>query len=155
MAGLAWLTAPGGPLAALGPARAVPWWAAPAVAAVAAGPAIAAALDAYRSLGWAVADGVVVARSGVLVRRTAWVPRERLQGLALTASPFQRRAHLATLDLLIARSPGVWGGPRLLDLDRATGERLQAELAAALAPAPARVRSSAASGSSAPAPSSP
>jgi len=149
VAGLAWLTAPDGPLAALDPAPAVPWWAAPVVAAVVAGPAVAAALDAYRSLGWTVVDGVVVSRSGVLVRRTAWVPRERLQGLALTAGPFQRRARLATLDLQIARSPGVWGGPRLLDLDRATGERLQADLAAALAPARAAVRSGAGAGAGA------
>jgi len=93
-------------------------------------PAGALALDAYRSLGRAELDGIVVARTGVLVRRTAFVPADRLQSLALEENPFQRRLGLATVDLQIARSPGAWRGPRLVDVDRRDGEKALRELAA-------------------------
>lgn len=87
-------------------------------------PAVIAALDAYRALGAAHVAGTVIGRAGVLVRRTAYVPIRNLQMLKLTATPFQRRRGLATLGLEIARSPGVWGGPELIDLDRQHGETL-------------------------------
>lgn len=95
-------------------------------------PAVAAAIAAYRALGHAERDGIVVARSGVLVRRTAFVPKARLQSLALTANPLQRWRRLATLDLQIARSPGVWPGPQLVDLDADVGRALLGDLAAAV-----------------------
>lgn len=88
------------------------------------------ALAAYRSLGRAEVDGIVVARTGVLVRRTVFVPRDRLQSLALKESPFQRRLDLATVDLQIARSPGGWSGPRLVDVSRGDGEEALRNLAA-------------------------
>ncbi|HVL98240.1 MAG TPA: PH domain-containing protein, partial [Egibacteraceae bacterium] len=93
-------------------------------------PAVAVALGSYRALGHAQLDDFVVARSGLLVRRTAFVPTARLQSLALTANPVQRWRRLATLDLQIARSPGVWSGPQLIDLDAGTGHDLLGELAA-------------------------
>ena len=102
-------------------------------------PAVAAALGSYRALGHAELDAFVVARSGVLVRRTAFVPRARLQSLELTANPLQRWRRLATLDLQIARSPGVWSGPQLIDLDAGTGRALLAELAATMRPGRAPV----------------
>ncbi|MDP8970343.1 MAG: PH domain-containing protein, partial [Actinomycetota bacterium] len=68
--------------------------------------------------------------SGLLVRRTVFVPSSRLQSLALTASPWQRQRRLATLELQIPRSPGVWSGPRLIDLDVDSGRRLLTRLAA-------------------------
>jgi uncharacterized membrane protein YdbT with pleckstrin-like domain len=54
----------------------------------------------------------------------------RLQSLALTATPFQRWRDLGTVELQIARSPGVWGGPQLIDLDATAGRRLLATLTA-------------------------
>lgn len=92
-------------------------------------PAIGAAIGSYRALGYAAVEGFVVARAGFLVRRTALVPKARLQSLALTATPLQRRRRLATLDLQIARSPGVWSGPQLIDLDAEAGAALLADLA--------------------------
>lgn len=92
-------------------------------------PAVGAAIGSYRALGVAEVEGFVVARSGFLVRRTAFVPKGRLQSLALTASPLQRWRRLATLDLQIARSPGVWPGPQLVDLDAAAGRALLSHLA--------------------------
>lgn len=53
----------------------------------------------YRALAWAVADGHVLARAGVLTRRTWVVPVSRVQTVALRASPFQRRLGLATLSI--------------------------------------------------------
>lgn len=96
-------------------------------------PALAAAVGSYRALGHAELDAFVVARSGLLVRRTAFVPKARLQSLALTASPWQRGRHLATLDLQIARSPGAWSGPQLIDLDAQSGRALLGDLAATMA----------------------
>lgn len=99
-------------------------------------PTGAAAVGAYRALGHAERPGLAIARSGLFVRRTAYVPTARLQSLALTATPFQRRRRLATVELQIARSPGVWGGPEIVDIDADRGFRLLAELnAASIAPA--------------------
>ena len=94
-------------------------------------PAVAAALGAYRALGRAEVDGVVVARAGVLVRRTAFVPVRSLQSLALEATPFQRRRRLATIDLQIARGFGGGGDARLIDVDRGDAEHVLRRLAVA------------------------
>lgn len=90
--------------------------------------AVLVGLDAYAGLGWVEARGHLIGRSGVLVRRTAFVPVARLQSLSAQSTPFQRRLGLATLDLQIARSPGAWGGPRLIDVATADVERWLAEL---------------------------
>jgi len=95
-------------------------------------PAVLGARSAYQALGEGEAGGVLVTRSGLLVRRTAYVPVGNLQSLALTASPFQRRAGLATVELQIPRSPGVWGGPQLLDVERDRAETVLRRLAAEL-----------------------
>lgn len=92
-------------------------WGPPGLAAVLTiGPAAAAAIAAYRSLGWALDERLVVARAGWLVRRTSFVRRNRLQSLELSQSPFQRRRALASLSLQIARSGGGPGDPVLVDL---------------------------------------
>jgi putative membrane protein len=59
--------------------------------------AVALAADRYRSLGHAVADGRLVARSGSLVRRRCVVAGEGIIGCNVERSFFQRRAGLATL----------------------------------------------------------
>ncbi|MGH3665639.1 MAG: PH domain-containing protein [Egibacteraceae bacterium] len=90
-------------------------------------PAAAVALAAYGGLGHAAEPDLVVARSGWLVRTTAFVPRARLQSLALRQSAFQRRRGLATLALQIARGRGS-SDPRMIDLDEALARRLLATL---------------------------
>lgn len=87
------------------------------------GPALAAALAAYRALGHGQHGGVVLARSGALVRATSFVPVTRLASLALSASPFQRRTGLATLALQIPAASAS-GTPQLHDLDRGDGLEL-------------------------------
>jgi membrane protein YdbS with pleckstrin-like domain/GNAT superfamily N-acetyltransferase len=51
----------------------------------------------YRSRGWALGPGYLVARAGVVNRVTWIVPDRKLQTLHLRVSPFQRRLGLATL----------------------------------------------------------
>jgi len=97
------------------------------------GPAVAWALDAYRALGVGRVGDTLVMRSGVLVRRTAFVPVGRVQALALSASPVQRRQRLATLELQVARSPGTWSGPRMIDVDVRVADRWLAGLAREIA----------------------
>src|SRR5690606_7151480 len=73
---------------------------------------------------------VVVVRAGWWVRRTAFVPTSRLQALTVDQTLLQRGRRLATLRLGIARSPGLWSGPQMIDLDR----DVAFETASALAP---------------------
>ena len=96
-----------------------------------AGPLIAWAVAAYRALGHGEHAGILVARSGALVRRTAFVPTDRLQSLELSAGILQRRVRLATLALQIP-GPGGYADPRWIDLDRRTGETLLGQLAEAI-----------------------
>ena len=51
----------------------------------------------YVNRGWALQQGYVVARAGVLNRVTWIIPEHKLQTLHLRESPFQRRAGLASL----------------------------------------------------------
>ena len=86
----------------------------------------------YRSRGWALAPGYVVARAGVLTRVTWIVPDRKLQTLHLKSTPFQRRRGLATLVVDTAA-----GGRDAVveDLSEATGRRLLDEMAARVASA--------------------
>jgi putative membrane protein len=100
-------------------------WGTPGLAALLLGlPAAGVAESSYRALGHAELPGLVVARSGWWVRRTAFVPESRLQTLACSATVLQRWRRLATLELQIARSPGLWNGPQMIDLDRDVAWRL-------------------------------
>lgn len=96
-------------------------------------PALGAAEASYRALGHAELPGVVLVRSGWWVRRTAAVPTTRLQTLSVTQSLFQRWRRLATLNLGIARSPGLWGGPQMIDLDRDVAFGILRDLAPVMA----------------------
>jgi putative membrane protein len=93
-----------------------------------AGVALPAAFGAYRALGWRRDADVVLARDGVLVRRTSVTPVYAPQSLRLTSSPFQRRRGLATLRIELART-GRARDPRLVDLAVHDAERLQRTLA--------------------------
>lgn len=114
-------------------AAAVAVWQVPGLLALALlAPTVAAADAGYRALGWARGHGLVVARAGWWTRRTAFVPEHRLQTLACSATVLQRWRRLATVDLQIARSPGLWSGPRWIDLDAGEAERQTAQLAEVL-----------------------
>jgi putative membrane protein len=77
---------------------------------------------------WALTDDVLLLRSGWLTRRLAIAPRGRVQTVRLSESPFDRRAHMATVAIDTAgagaRSPPI----RIPYLTR----EVAAELAAAL-----------------------
>ena len=80
---------------------------------------------AYRSRGWALPPGYVMARSGVLTRVTWIVPDRKLQTLHLRGSPFQRRHGLATVIVDTAA-----GGRQaaIIDLGEPAARRLLEEL---------------------------
>ncbi|MEM1417402.1 MAG: PH domain-containing protein [Myxococcota bacterium] len=66
-------------------------------------PALGALLGAlaHRRLGWALTGTHLALRWGRLGRFRAWVPRDRVQGVTLTATPFDRRAGIVTLRLYV------------------------------------------------------
>ena len=82
---------------------------------------------AYRGRGWAVPEGYVVARSGVLTRVTWIIPDRKLQTLHLRSTPFQRRLGLATLIVDTAA-----GGRQaaVIDLGAPAARRLLDQMAA-------------------------
>jgi putative membrane protein len=115
---------------ALATAAAAGVWGMPGLfAAVLLIPAVATADASYRALGWARDHGLLVARAGWWTRRTAFVPEHRLQTPARRATLLQRWRRLATVELSIARSPGLWSGPRWIDLDAETADARIVELA--------------------------
>ena len=69
-------------LAALAPLVPLPWW---------------IARRQYQNRGWALSQGYVLARSGVLNRVTWIIPEHKLQTLHVHQTPLQRRHGLATL----------------------------------------------------------
>jgi putative membrane protein len=89
----------------------------------------------YRSLGWALAPGFVVARAGFLTRVTWVVPEWKIQTLHVRQTPFQRRHRLATLLVDTAA-----GQAAIVDLHRDDADALLERIApraAARRPAPA------------------
>ncbi len=93
-----------------------PWWAPVIALVVVAAVAVPVAVAEWRALGSAEVEGVLVALTGVLVRRRVHVPVGRVQTMTLSATPFQRRLDLADVGVGIARSGG-WAGPRLPEVD--------------------------------------
>lgn len=77
------------------------WWALVALAVVLPLGPLAGELS-YRGLGWAERQGVHHSRTGALGRRTAIVPRPRVQSAAVVATWFQRRRRLASVRLDLA-----------------------------------------------------
>lgn len=123
---------------AVATAAAVAVWGLPGLAAgLVAVPALAAGHAAYRALGWARPDGLLIARAGWWTRRTAFVPEHRLQAAARTATVLQRWRGLATVELQIARSPGLWSGPRWIDLDSGDADRQMLDLSGIMIRMPA------------------
>lgn len=73
-------------------------------------------LVSWRALGHSIDARHAVLRSGVLVRRTLFVPLANLQHLALTSTPVQLVLGLATVKVAI---PRAWGRATDLARDRA------------------------------------
>ncbi|MGF1664683.1 MAG: PH domain-containing protein [Acidimicrobiia bacterium] len=81
---------------------------------------------AYRAIGYRIDDELIVARSGVLTRRTWLVPVGKAQSTVVRSNPFQRRLGLATLSIDTA-GPGS-KEVVIIDLERATAEAIAIEL---------------------------
>lgn len=69
---------------------------------------------AHRRAGHARTPAVAVVGHGVLQHRVVLIPRHRLQSARTSASPFQRRVHLRTIHLDVARAVRA---PSLFDMD--------------------------------------
>ena len=91
-------------------------------------PSAALAVDSWRNLGWQRHGDHVVAREGTIVRSTSYVPLERMQGVEVSANPFQRRVGLAHLVLLVADAGRLPDDSRLRDLDAGVAADLQRHL---------------------------
>jgi putative membrane protein len=81
----------------------------------------------YRDAGWAYQGDRLVVRSRLLSRTTAVAPRRRLQSRAVTRSPLQRRARLATFRAQVA-SGGGGAELRVADLGFDAAEALMEDL---------------------------
>lgn len=81
---------------------------------------------AYRAIGYRIDDELIVARSGVLMRRTWLVPVAKAQSAVVRSNPFQRRLGLATLSIDTA-GPGS-KEVVIIDLERATADALAVDL---------------------------
>lgn len=81
--------------------------------------------QAHRRAGWAERPELVAVASGVLVHRLDLVPVSRIQSCTASASPFQRRAGLATIRVNVAGSPS---DPQLYDIGEADARRWLVEL---------------------------
>lgn len=92
-------------------------------------PLLAIAEASYRALGHAEVPGLVVTRGGWWVRRTAFVPDDRLHAVESEATLLQRRRRLATVRLGIPRSPGLWSGPQMVDLEQEVAGAVLEDLA--------------------------
>lgn len=82
----------------------------------------------WRSLGHTVDADMAVTRGGVLVRRTAFVPLENLQHLALSVTPLQRLLSLGTVKMHVPRAVGA-----ALDIPRIRAEQRFSLLAGVMA----------------------
>jgi putative membrane protein len=80
----------------------------------------------YRMRGFALAEGHVVLRSGVLNRVTWVVPDEKIQTLHLTTTPFQRRHGLASLTVDTASGGSQ---PTLVDVGAGDAQSLLERMA--------------------------
>ncbi|GAA2433559.1 PH domain-containing protein [Actinomadura vinacea] len=85
---------------------ALPWTLAFGALATAAG--LTLAQDAYRSLGHALSDEYLLARSGTINRRSVALRRTAITGWTLSQSPFQRRHGLITVAAATAAGKNVY-----------------------------------------------
>ncbi|MFD2470957.1 PH domain-containing protein [Amycolatopsis silviterrae] len=80
--------------------------------------AVLVGVDRYRTLGHAITGRYLVTRSGSLARATVAVQRDRLTGIVVRQSLFQRRAGLVTVIAPVAAGSGHY---RVLDVEEGAG----------------------------------
>lgn len=85
------------------------------------------ALRRFAALGYAVKDGFVCARGGVLKRSTVFIPLERVQFVGMDSSFFQRRLGLASLSVRTASSFAT-ADATIPDLPRDVARSLQDQI---------------------------
>lgn len=77
---------------------------------------------------WALERDVLLFRSGWLVRKLTIVPRDRVQSLNLSMSPFDRRQHMASLSVDTAGGSARAAGVRIRYLPVGVAHKLAATL---------------------------
>lgn len=77
---------------------------------------------------WALEREVLLFRSGWLTRRLTIVPRDRVQTLNVSTSPFDRRRHMASLSVDTAGGSSMSAGVRIRYLPADVAHRLAASL---------------------------
>lgn len=92
--------------------------------------AVVLGLVEYQQLAHGMTDRVLAGRSGALSVTTGLAPLVKVQGVTRSASPFQRRLHLASLTAHVAGPGGDLG---VLDLGADDGTELHAALVIAAA----------------------
>ncbi|MGL5866376.1 MAG: PH domain-containing protein [Dermatophilaceae bacterium] len=81
----------------------------------------------WRRIGYALGSRAIVIRSGVLTRRAVVVPHARVQSLALSQGPLERRLGIA--NAIVVSTPGPVTA-RVPNLDQLDAERFLVEVAA-------------------------
>ncbi len=72
----------------------------------------------YKALGYALTDGFLLTREGILYQKIHVAPHGKLQWLSLSQGPIQRRYRIANLDVGTAAVIGAQlGSPSIVDLD--------------------------------------
>ncbi|MGL5912242.1 MAG: PH domain-containing protein, partial [Phycicoccus sp.] len=82
---------------------------------------------AWPRIGYTLGSRTIVIRSGVFTRRAVLVPHARVQSLALSQGPLERRLHIA--NAIVVSTPGPVTA-RVPNLDQAEAERFLVEVAA-------------------------
>jgi len=77
---------------------------------------------------WALERDVLLFQSGWLTRRLTIVPRDRVQSLNVSESPFDRRRHMASLSVDIAGGSAMSAGVHIRYLPADVARRLAAAL---------------------------
>lgn len=85
----------------------------------------------YRALGYSITDGFLITREGILYRKIHIAPHGKLQWLAVSQGPIQRRYRIADLDVGTAAVVGAQlGSPSIVDLELDKAENVQDFLSA-------------------------
>ena len=79
----------------------------------------------YRALAYALSGDFILARAGIWTRRIWIVPQSKIQSVALSQSPFQRRLALATLTIDTAAGGLLSEDPQIVDVEYEVARRLQ------------------------------
>lgn len=102
-----------------------PWWAVAGVAGAA--PAWLWARRRWEAIGYRLDADLAVVRSGVVTRRVWYIPTAKVQSVAVTRTPFQRRLGLASLRIDSAATAD--GVVKVVDLTEGTARALAERLA--------------------------